>query len=186
MLSYKLLKDLPEHYENYSITAVQANHIERIRIWRNQQLEHLRQIDEITCLQQKNYYKEKIWSELDSPSPTNMLFSFLYGNTLIGYGGLVHVSWVNRRAEVSFLIETERRKNKSLYAQDFKAFHYLLELISKRDLNLNRIFTETYSFRKFQIELLEQNGFVTEGVLKQHVLVDDMAHDSIIQGKLLK
>ena len=47
------------------------------------------------------------------------------------------------------------------------AYLMIIRKIAFGDLGLNRIFTETFDFRNQQIELLESNGFVYEGTLRQ-------------------
>ena len=42
----------------------------------------------------KKQFKEK--------QPNQLLFSFIENNLLIGYGGLVHIDWTNKNAEISF------------------------------------------------------------------------------------
>ena len=58
----------------------------------------------------------------------------------------------------------------------------MISEIAFNDLSLLKLFTETYSFRKLQIQTLEACGFIKEGVLIDHVIVDDTQHDSIIHA----
>lgn len=46
-----------------------------------------------------------------SLEPSQVLVALERAGVLIGYGGLVHISWANRRAEVSFLLTPELEKN---------------------------------------------------------------------------
>jgi RimJ/RimL family protein N-acetyltransferase len=36
-------------------------------------------------------------------------------------------------------------------------------------LDFNKLYTETYSFREQHIKILEDNDFIEEGVLKEHI-----------------
>jgi hypothetical protein len=75
-----------------SVCAVQPQHIESIRQWRNAQMDILRQSAEITSDQQQAYYAKDIWPEMLSQQPKNILLIYLDQNIPIGYGGLVHVA----------------------------------------------------------------------------------------------
>jgi hypothetical protein len=35
----------------------------------------------------------------------SLLFSFLKNGECIGYGGLVHINWIDQNAEISFMID---------------------------------------------------------------------------------
>jgi len=65
----------------------------------------LRQSKPISKKDQIQYYENHIWSELKSDSPENILFSFKFKDKCIGYGGLVNLSWIDKRAEMSFLLD---------------------------------------------------------------------------------
>ena len=51
-------------------------------------------------------------------------------------------------------------------------------------LQLNRVFAASYAFNKASIRVLEKNGFVHEGVLKQAVFKNGQFHDEWRFGKL--
>lgn len=185
MLSYNCLRDQRISSGEYCLMPVQEEHIDLIRRWRNEQIKVLRQTSIITKTQQKLYFSEKIWSELNKPYPSNILMALIYEDSLIGYGGLVHIAWEHRRAEVSFLLATERACDQKTYANDFSAYLGLIKFLALEQLGLNRIFTETYNFRENHICILENTGFVREGILRQHTFVDGMPIDSLIHGVLL-
>src|SRR5215469_14657050 len=89
----------------YAVEAVQPDHIEPIRCWRNAQIDVLRQAAPITPEQQIAYYAREIWPAMEQPRPSNVLVSYFFEGALIGYGGLVHIAWHHLRAEVSFLLD---------------------------------------------------------------------------------
>jgi RimJ/RimL family protein N-acetyltransferase len=185
MLSYSCLQDQRISSGEYCLIPVQEEHIDSIRQWRNQQMKVLRQGSIITETQQKLYFSEKIWPELNRRNPSNILMGLLYEDRLIGYGGLVHIAWEHRRAEVSFLLATERARDPEIYANDFNAYLGLIKFLALGQLALNRLFTETYHFRERHIHILENAGFVREGVLRQHIFLDGIPIDSLIHGILL-
>jgi RimJ/RimL family protein N-acetyltransferase len=103
----------------------------------------------------------------------------------VGYGGLTHIDWLHRRAEISFLVDPERAADRERYEADFSAFLDFLERWAFTDLGLNRLYTETYAFREHHIRILESRGLEPEGHLRQHILdpVGDGGFvDSIIHG----
>ena len=85
---------------------------EFLRVWRNQQKSILRQSNNINKKEQRkyfiNFYKENCFSK----KPLNIIFAIKEKHRLIGYGGLVNISWQNKRAEVSFLLKTSIANNK--------------------------------------------------------------------------
>ena len=186
MKSYVCLQQ--QHFEqaSYSISSVQEAHIEQIRKWRNAQLDVLRQSIPIEPQQQIYYFNKKIWPSMLMAKPATILVSFFHNGKLIGYGGLVHIAWEHRRAEISFLLSPERGKNYDIYQTDFSTFLSLMKRMAFSDLKLHRIFTETFDIRTHHIKILESNGFVREGVLREHVWIDAKAVSSIFHGCLNK
>lgn len=178
---------LPRQYiarSQYQITAIQDNHVEPIRVWRNAQMDVLRQASPIEPAQQNEYYTRHIWPTLSQSRPANILMGLLFEEQLIGYGGLVHIGWEHRRAEVSFLLNPARLADVDLYAQDFSEFLGLIQELAFLDLKLHRLYTETYDIRSHHIAVLEANGFVREGVLRDHIRIDMRPVNSIIHGLL--
>ena len=108
---YKCLPRRYYEHGDYTLEAVQPEHIEKIRIWRNEQMDVLRQPKPILKEQQIQYYEKHIWSELKSNQPKNILLSYKHQNILIGYGGLVNLSWVDKRGEMSFLLDSSIVEN---------------------------------------------------------------------------
>ena len=114
---------------NIKLCPISKHDVEKIRIWRNQQILNLRQKKKITKEDQKKYFKKIIFKEYENIKPKNLIFSIKENSKLIGYGGLVHISWSNFRAEVSLLFKTDLEKNKKIKFFYFKIF-----------LNFNRLF----------------------------------------------
>ena len=167
-----------------TIRPVERSHIEEIRRWRNAQMDVLRQSSEITPAQQERYYETHVWPQKSVLEPPNILLSYQDNGVAIGYGGLVHISWENRRAEVSFLLDPEIAQRQDDYARYFLAFLKLVRELALKDLQFERIFTETYATRVHHIGVLELAGFRREGVMKHHVMIDGEFVDSIIHGYL--
>jgi RimJ/RimL family protein N-acetyltransferase len=184
MRSYQCLNDERVGNGPYSIIPVQDDHIESIRMWRNAQMDVLRQSSVISSLQQQSYFETKVWTEMNTLQPSNILMAYRLNNKLIGYGGLVHISWEHLRAEVSFLAEPNRAKNAAIYASDQINFLLLMKMLAFNQLGFQRLFTETYANRLQHIDNLEAAGFIREGVMYEHVRINDRPVDSVIHGCL--
>lgn len=169
---------------DYSVAPVQPGHIEEIRVWRNAQKDVLRQMTDITPEQQVNYFSTRIWPAMGSKTPSDVLMSLFYCDELIGYGGLVHIAWEHKRAELSFLVSPARAEDPALYRRDHKYFLSLMKAMAFDHMGFHRLFTETYDVRPLHIANLEDSGFVREGVMREHVYIDGRAVDSIIHGCL--
>lgn len=167
-----------------SISAVQPRHIEHIRQWRNAQMDVLRQSSEISPAQQKAYFAAKIWPQMAVPRPSEVLVSYEEDGVPVGYGGLVHLSWENRRGEISFLLAPALAAQPDAYAVYFITYLTLIRRLAFEDLQLARVFTETYASRSHHIAILEAAGMRREGVLHHHVMIDGKFVDSIMHGYL--
>lgn len=167
----------------YRYVSLRPEDIEALRRWRNEQIEILRQKRAIAPDEQERWYHHVVVPTHASPEPEFLLVSILDpGDRLVGYGGLTHIDWEHRRAEVSFLVAPERARNHRLYARDMAAFLKFLRRWAFEELDLHRLFSETYAFRRLHMELLEEAGFVLEGRLRDHVRGPDGFVDSLIHG----
>lgn len=166
------------------VRAVQPADIEAIRQWRNAQMDVLRQTAPISPEQQAHYFAEHVWPQTESLEPSQVLVALERAGVLIGYGGLVHISWANRRAEVSFLLTPELEKNSDELIALFSRFLDLMKQLAFDDLGLRRLCTETFAHRTRHIATLEASGFSCEGRLREHVLIDGKPTDSFAHGLL--
>ncbi len=170
--------------EGYRIIPIREEDRELIRLWRNAQMNVLRQVKFISASEQQLYFQQVILPSFAQQQPKQILLSFLLNETLIGYGGLTNLDWAARRAEVSFLVEPHRMENKEGYASDFTHFLNLLCQVTFKELKFHRLFTETFAFRKEHIAILENFGFAKEGILREHVFKGNQWVDSIMHGLL--
>lgn len=170
--------------QDYQLVPIRQEDIEKIRLWRNAQRSILRQQEPLSEQDQLLYFQEFIWPSFAQAKPKQILFSYLSGQECIGYGGLTHLDWEALRAEVSFLVNPERIQNAICYRQDFKHYLSLLCQVAFKDLNLHRLFTETFAYRTEHIHVLESFGFVREGVLRDHIYKNGKWSDSIMHGLL--
>ena len=166
MLTYKCL----------SINKFESNgfHIEPLRDIdkydileiRNQQLYHLRQPEPLTKEQQDNYFVKVVALLFDQEKPNQLLFSFFENNEFVGYGGLVHINWIDKIAEISFVIKTDLEKNN--FSKYWSNYISLIEKIAFSELNFHKIFTYAFDLRPHLYAILEKNGFTEEARLKEH------------------
>lgn len=182
MLTYKCLNNQFLESSGYSLFPIQENNIELIRKWRNKQIKFLRQQKIITQDEQKEYFSSLIFSQYQSSRPSEILMGLYYKDTLIGYGGLVHIGWQDKKAEVSFLLNPTRMKDLNTYKRDFSNYLFLIKKLAKEELNLHKIFSETYTFRKYHINLLEQANFIKEKFIKDRTYKEGISIDSVIHG----
>lgn len=182
--SYACLPQIRYIHNEYEILPLRENDIFQIMQWRNEQINVLRQKEIITPEQQQQYFNDSIAPSYKSSNPELILFSILCHNTLIGYGGLVHINWQSKRAEVSFLTSLERANNILQYSRDFTVFLQILKNIAFNDLKFQRLSTETFDIRPHVITILEDSGFRYEGKLVNNNLIDGIYVDSILHGCL--
>lgn len=181
---YNILSNEQYFYGDFSLKTITSENIESIREWRNEQMSVLRQFQMISSQEQKEYFENNIWPTMAHQQPREILLLFLLNEDPVGYGGLVNISWDNLRAEVSFLSMTDIANHDEKYSIHFSSYLKIIKEIAFEDLGLKRIFTETYSFRKKHIAILESCGFVYEGCLVNHNCIDGQQINSLIHGCL--
>lgn len=171
-------------FENgkFKIRPVIPEDIELIRVWRNLQMDVLRQKNIINSEEQINYFKDNIWPLFDQKYPSQLIFSFIEDEQIIGYGGLVHISWEDKRAEMSFLLNPDYIEDNNCYRIFFSTFISFMKKVNFEVLFFHKLFTETYSHRNFHIDVLVENEFVLEGVLKDHNYIKNEFVDSLIHS----
>jgi len=179
---YICLEKIRYSFGEYSIIPIRKTDMELIRQWRNEQIEILRQKMPITMREQRKYFKEFIKPLFNEKKPDQILFSYLLNEELIGYGGLTNIDWESKRAEVSFILDTKRTIDESLYRKEFSGFFKLIRQIAFKCLFFHRLYIEIFDIRLFRIFLFEEEGFVLEGRLKDHALINKTYYDSLIYG----
>lgn len=182
MRKYNCLQVSEFAYQDYQIAPIRPQDIMLVKDWRNAQLSILRQKEPLTEDSQRRYFETIVWPSLEQKQPQQLLFSLLQDQMCIGYGGLVHISWEDRRGEVSFLLNPVRAVDAVIYHQDFLAFLHLIKQVAYQDLGFNRLFTETYDIRPLHISILEEAGFRREGRMKQHVCLDGVFVDAVLHA----
>ena len=149
--------------------------------WRNEQIYHLRQNKPLTPSDQDRYFEEVVAKLFDQEQPDQILFSFLKGDNSIGYGGLVHINWNHKNAEISFVQDT--RLQNDFFEQHWYIFLGLLEKVAFQELDLHKIYTYAYDIRPRLYPALEKTGFSKEAILKEHTIVEGDYKDVIYHTK---
>jgi RimJ/RimL family protein N-acetyltransferase len=174
---YKCLKQQTFVSVNYSLVPIRMDDRYDIMQWRNEQIYHLRQKEPLTEVQQDKYFDEVVSKLFDQEKPDQLLFSFLEGENLIGYGGLVHIDWENRNAEISFLQKIE---------DDLDLWDNFLKLIfelSFKELNFLKIYTYAFDIRPKLYPILELNGFIKEATLVNHIIINEKPTNVVLHSK---
>ena len=177
-IKYKFLKNRKYSLGDYSIVPLRNDDIVKIKTWRNEQINILRQKDLLSNSQQKEYYHSLIENSFYIIKPSEILFSFLLNDECIGYGGLVHIDWVKKIGEISFINDTTRASNDEMYRSDFKNFISLLFGIAFSELKFSKVTTETYGIRTNTLRLLDELGFKLNHVNENNIQINNKKYDS--------
>lgn len=158
-------------------------YLPKLKDWRNSQMDVLRQWKPLTDLNQEKWFQEIIdddtqiiFSIMEPDKEDNLIF--------IGYCGITGIDFINKRGEISFLVNPVRVQDKKLYREDFLSVLYMLCQYGFEEINLHKLFTETFAFRKDHIKILEDFGFHLDGILREHQFIKSQYHDSFIHSIL--
>lgn len=182
MINYQVLdKDCFSNGE-YSIVPIRFEDRLDIMKWRNEQLYHLRQNKPLTETDQTNYFENVVNELFNQEQPNQILFSYLKEYKCIGYGGLVHINWIDKNAEISFIMATELEK-------DFFQFHWstylkMIEQVAFEQLGLHKLYVYAFDLRPHLYEVLEGNGYFKDAVLSEHCNFNGAYKDVVIHCKL--
>ncbi len=185
MIKYKALSSAVYKIDKLSIKTIDESNIQQIRVWRNQQIDILRQNQIITEEHQVEYFNTHIFPLFESKTPVQVLFNCYYENKFIGYGGIVHISYENKIGEISFLLDPLIPINQ-FYESIFILFFELMDKIAFHELGLNKLFTETFSTRIEHVHILENAGYLREGIRRSHVILNGRIEDIYLHGKVSK
>lgn len=181
MESYKVLNR--QFFESgvYSIIPIRFEDRINIMNWRNEQIHHLRQDKPLTIENQNIYFNTIISNLFDQEQPDQILFSFLENDNLVGYGGLVHINWIDKNAEISLVLKSDFELNE--FSFFWSTFLNLIEQVAFEDLFLNKVFTYAFDIRPHLYPVLEQNNYKNEAILKEHCYYHETFIDVYIHQK---
>jgi RimJ/RimL family protein N-acetyltransferase len=181
MKNYKALNKQVYSEGIYSIVPIRFEDRMYIMNWRNEQIYHLRQSQPLTIQDQDNYFNTIMNQLFEAEKPSQLLFSYLENDTCIGYGGLVHINWIDKNAEISFVMNTKLEKE--MFKFHWGTFLQLLENIAFNELKFHKIFTYAFDIRPHLYEVLESNNYLKEAVLNEHCFFNNQFIDVIIHSK---
>ena len=183
MRIYKCLNQQVFTLGEYSLVPVRNEDRYDIMTWRNEQIYHLRQNEPLTLEKQEHYFSTTIASLFDTDKPNQILFSFLKSDKCIGYGGLVHTNWIDKHAEVSFIMNTKLEE--SSFSKNWSIFLKCLEQIAFGELDFRKIFIYAFDIRPHLYDVLELNGYFKDARLKDHCFFQGDYKDVLIYSKLM-
>ena len=182
MRNYRCLTDQEFAKGEFKLVPIRDEDKYSIMQWRNEQISILRQKSPLTKENQEKYFKEVVEKLFEEEQPSQLLFSFLENGNLIGYGGLVHIDWENKNAEISFLTETSRIQNRLV--SDWIAYLALLKQLASI-AGFIKIYTYAYDVRPMLYEALRESSFKEEARLKKHVFIEGGFADVLIHSFFL-
>ncbi|WP_226389023.1 GNAT family N-acetyltransferase [Penaeicola halotolerans] len=181
MPTYKALHKQTFEQGKYALVPIRMEDRYQIMQWRNEQLYHLRQVKPLTPADQDTYFEQVVAKLFDQEQPSQLLFSFLEEGKCIGYGGLVHINWIDRNAEISFIMDTHLENEH--FNHYWLSYMSLLEDIAFRDLNLHKIYTYAFDLRPHLYAIFESLNYQKEAHFKEHYLFNGKFIDVIIHAK---
>ncbi len=204
MPQYICLQQQEQHLGDYSIVPLRYEDRFSIMKWRNEQIYHLRQARPLKADDQQRYFDNVVSKLYDNPKPDQILFSYLENRrssessesfdshcqvasevdgvkgTCIGYGGLVHINWIDRNGEISFIMDTQLEAEH--FQEHWSNWLTMLKKVAFYDLGLHKIYTYAFDLRPHLYTALESNGFTREATLKEHCLFQGEYKDVVIHS----
>lgn len=180
MPKYICLQHQEQHLCDYSIVPLRYEDRFSIMKWRNEQIYHLRQARPLTEDDQQRYFDNVVSKLYDNPKPDQILFSYLEKGVCIGYGGLVHINWIDRNGEISFIMDTQLEKEH--FAEHWSNYLTMLKAVAFDDLGLHKIYTYAFDLRPHLYTMLEANGYKREATLKEHCLFNGEYKDVVLHS----
>ncbi|AFV24567.1 putative ribosomal-protein-serine acetyltransferase [Methanolobus psychrophilus R15] len=161
------------------LSNIEFGDLENIKKWRNEQMSILRQWKPLTDRNQEKYW------DIIANSNDSVLFSIIDENDrFVGYCGLTNIDYISSRGELSFLLDTDLECDNTVHDKTLLAVLKMLSQYGFGQLNLNKIYTETYVYRESHIKTLESFGLKRDGILRKHVFKNGEYHDSVMHSML--
>jgi RimJ/RimL family protein N-acetyltransferase len=166
---------------SFSLVPIRFEDRFDIMKWRNEQIYHLRQDKPLTTEYQESYFNNVVAKLFEQEQPDQILFSYLQNDKCIGYGGLVHIDWINRNTEVSFLMNTDLEKE--YFEKHWRIFLKLIEKVAFGELDFHKIYIYSFYLRPHLYDILKSCGYIEDARLKEHCLFDNRFIDVLIHSK---
>ncbi len=182
MRNYICLSKQNFKFKEYEILPLRSKDRYDIMNWRNEQIYHLRQKVFLDKESQDFYFENIVSMLFKKEFPEQILFSYLKNGKCIGYGGLVHINWGLKNAEISFIMDT--RLEDFYFDFHWKIFLDLIEEVAFKELKLNKIFTYAFDFRPLLYKVLEDKQYINEGRLVNQQPYENKFIDVVIHSKI--
>ena len=182
MNSYKALNKQIFTSGIFSIVPIRFEDKFKILKWRNEQIYHLRQNKYLTSEDQENYFNDVVSSLFEQEKPNQILFSFLENDICVGYGGLVRINWLDKNAEISFIMKTELEKNN--FEKYWIKYLRLIEEVGFNEVRLKKIYVYAFDLRPHLYKILEKVNYFLDARLKSHCKIKNCYKDVVIYSKI--
>jgi len=178
---YKCLSIQEFNSNEFSLVPIRFKDRFKIMQWRNEQIYHLRQSKTLTKQEQDGYFNTVVSSLFDHDKPEQILFSFLKNKECVGYGGLVHIDWCKKTAEISFILNTAFEKESFI---DFWLIYLnLIEEVAFQQLQLSKIFVYSYELRPQLYRVMNLARYRKEKRIKKVKKINNDWIDVLIHSK---
>lgn len=178
---YRVLKKQIFSIGDFQIVPIRNKDQLDIMKWRNDQIYHLRQNKPLTEDDQRHYFTNIISKLFSQDQPSQILFSYLEDGKCIGYGGLVHINWVDKNAEISFIMDTKLEMDN--FEKHWSIFLNLIEEVAFSELNFYKIYTYAFDLRPMLYTALVKKQFDEVVRLKKHAKFGNQYVDVVIHSK---
>lgn len=182
MRAYKCLKQQIFTSGEYSLVPIRHEDRYDIMKWRNEQIYHLRQAEPLTRESQDTYFENVVAKLFEQEKPNQILFSFLKREECIGYGGLVHINWIDRNAEVSFVMNTSLEEHS--FERNWHSYLTMIEQVAFNGLEFQKVYVYAFDLRPHLYKALENKEYFLDARLKEHCLFQSEYIDVVIHSKL--
>lgn len=166
----------------YALVPIRVEDRYDIMRWRNEQIYHLRQSEPLTQEKQDWYFENVVANLFDQEKPNQLLFSFLKNDKCIGYGGLVHINWIDSNAEISFIMDTALEKD--YFQTIWTTYLCAIEQVAFASLGLHKLYVYAFDLRPHLYEMLRSNSYFLDARLKDHCCFNNQYKDVVIHSKL--
>ncbi len=166
--TYNILKRQVYVSDEFKIVPIRDEDRYSIMQWRNEQMYHLRQHSLLTKEGQDQYFENVIAFLFEKEKPEQILFSYLKNEICIGYGGLVHINWMDKHAEISFIMNTELEKGE--FELHWTQFLKMIKAVAFEELDLHKVFVYAFDLRPYLYDVLKKNDFFEDAILRDHCL----------------
>ena len=180
MRTYKVLTKSSFTYDSMTLVPLRFQDRYQIMEWRNEQIYHLRQEKMLTPQDQDDYFTHVVSRLFENDMPDQLLFSMLIDEKCIGYGGLVHIDWLKKNAEVSMIMNTSLEEKN--FIEIWMKFLRVLNEIAN-DSGIKEIYTYAYDIRPKLYVALENCGFEFFNRIPSAIRINEKLTD-IVQHKL--